>query len=178
MKLTPPESIVRLKRAGVTAFATYPLLPFVGSFMFSLFLMGFKVALLVMSAWQHYGIDIIVSIALALNVSTAVWQTVDAIYFDFKVWFVTALVWVSQLFAITLSASLVPLSITVADDDARAERLALALTLTASECLYTASQFSVTLEYLHRAALQRQAESAPPPRPAPRVPLRVARQAV
>ena len=144
------KSVERLKNAHVTGFQKIGVLPFLGSFAWACFLVGIKLFILFSDMWDSYGINTIIYVALGLNLSTFIWQSIDALLTDFKLWFVTSLNWMSQLASISIVGSLVPLSILISENN-RDMRLMISIALTIAECLYTSSQFSVTLEYIHRS---------------------------
>lgn len=144
------KSVERLRKANVTGFQKIGILPFIGSFLWACLLVGIKIFILFSDMWNFQGIDYIIYVALGLNISTFIWQSIDALYTDFKLWFVTALNWMSQLSSIAISGSLIPLSLSVSENN-KDTRLFISILLLIGECLYTASQFSVTLEYIHRS---------------------------
>lgn len=63
--------------------------------------MGIKLFILFSDMWDSYGINTIIYVTLGLNLSTFIWQSIDALLTDFKLWFVTSLNWMSQLASIS-----------------------------------------------------------------------------
>lgn len=146
------KSIDRMKKLEITGYKlANPSLIYFGSFLWMSVLIGLKCIILFSDIWDDVNnISPIVWTALALNIWTFFWQTIDVVYFDFSNWAIISLHWVSQLSNIALSATILSLSAAVSDKNNT--RLLLALVLVVGESLFTASQFSVTLEYLHKAS--------------------------
>ena len=77
---------------------------------------------------------------LALNGVALLFQTLDVLLTRFRWWPLTSILWTAQLGALGVASSLVQTD----------EWMPLLRLL--GQCLFTASQFAVTLELLHRGA--------------------------
>lgn len=146
------DAISRLQTANVTGFNVIsPVLIYIASLVWLGALAGVKGAMMVMNEWKMIAhLEPLLWTLIGLNAWTAIFQFIDVRMFDFKNWFIISMHWVSQLASISLTAGLVPLSISVGGDH-NLMRLYIALPLVVAEAMYTASQFSVTLEYIHRS---------------------------
>lgn len=131
-----------LKDAAVVGFSSLAsaLVIYTGSFLWMLLLLG-------ADAWSlstgDFGHRTILSVLLGLNAFAFVLQTWDVLFLHFHLWMVTALNWMAQLSAIGLASSLL----------GRAEgnmEVSYGVLRVVAQCLFTGSQFGVTLEYLWR----------------------------
>lgn len=136
-----------LTEAGVRGFAspTTAIVLYLGSFLWFLVMTGVDVGLYL--TWD--AARVLAVTMLILNSITFMAQTLDVLYLHFRVWPLTSIHWTTQLAAIALTASLVPLA------DGAAIRTGMAIARTIAQSLFTASQFSVTLEYLWRQSARR-----------------------
>jgi hypothetical protein len=107
-------------------------------------------------------VNVAITASIVLNGVTLVAQTVDYVYFHFLFWPMTAVNWCAQLASIGTASSVLAFALVQTDDDARRW---MAVVHLVAQALFTASQFSVTLEYFERRHNQ------PPPLP-PKVTMR------
>lgn len=148
-----------LRDAKVSGFATTTSsgLVYFGSFAWFLVLIGSD--LLGLVSWDpsfpHNTVVPTVWTVISLNTVMFGLQAINLIYVQFKWWPLVALFWTCQLVAIGIASSWVArLMILPEYDPSNAgdveTNLALGLFRLFGQCLFTASQFSVTLEHLHR----------------------------
>jgi len=142
------DAIARMKNSKITGYEHInPSVIYFGSFLWICVLIGFKVTILMDTTWSNaHGTQSIASFAIGLNAWTFFWQTIDVVYFDFSNWIIIALHWVSQLSSIAFASVLLSSAGLVGNE----KRLAVGILLVLGEALFLASQFSVTLEYLHK----------------------------
>ena len=135
-----------LTDAGVRGFSSplAAILIYLGSFLWFLALVAADVGLYL--TWE--GSRALTTTTHALNGVTFLAQTADVLYLHFRAWPLTAIHWTTQLAAIALTAALLPMA--TGDD-----RVAMALARTLAQSLFTASQFTVTLEYLWRQSVRK-----------------------
>ena len=144
------SAVDRLQNMKITGYALLPPnIIYFGSFLWMMILIGLKLTLLNLDSSKSIAnITPILWTCIGLNIWTFVWQTIDVLYFDFSNWIIIAMHWVSQLSTISIAGTILSLCAAVSDS----LLLVLGLLLVVSEALFTASQFSVTLEYLHKAS--------------------------
>lgn len=138
-----------LKDAKVTGFSTpgMSLLVYAGSFSWFLVLVGFDAFLFAVGSEDVLRVAIVTS--MTLNGLMFVVQTVNVLYYNFKLWLLTSLYWTCQLTCIGICGAGVGYTLVPADDGLA--RLPILLARLLAQCLFTSSQFAVMLEYLHRA---------------------------
>ena len=151
-------SLGRLVDSHVTGFraASHAYAIYVGSFLWAAALVAVDVALLASRDWPR--LDSLLGTLIGVNVLGFVLQTIDVLGLHMRFWPLLALYWTCQLSAIALSTAALGYALAMdVPEDQIAPRHALIFTRVVAQCLWTASQFSVTLEYLHRAV------ATPPP---------------
>jgi hypothetical protein len=89
---------------------------------------------------------------IVINVSMFVLQTVNILCYVFKFWPVTSLYWTCQLTAIGLLSGSVGYAFSSDENEDRITVLSVTLARLFAQCLFTSSQFAVTLEYLYRSS--------------------------
>ena len=151
------KSLSNGKRVGVTMYnsAGSAALTYCGSACW-LFLLLVLDSLMIGSSvgmWSDNGYDATVpffSIALASNVIAFTLQTTDAVFFDHTMWPLQAAKWSLELFNIAILSAITGYAFTIHDEH-RNGRISANATLLYFQILFTASSFSLTLEYLYRA---------------------------
>ena len=151
-------------RVGMIGFTsiTQAVLVYAGSFLWYLVLVGSQgVALatdnLPYDEWLY-------GTLIASNTLTFVLQTVDALTARQTMWPLIALIWTTQFGSIGLASAAVGRALTA---DA-ASRVVVCILMLYAQCLFTASQMSVTVAYLMRRAVGDDASHPPvssPPQP-------------
>jgi hypothetical protein len=130
------------------------------SVMWILFLIGIESVALASERWDK-GHENLVS-SLVANIGVIVFQTVDWEFFHFTNWFINSLNWVCQLSAIGFAAALLSVAVLETGGN-RDNMISVAIVHLIFQCLLTASQLGVTLEYMERSFLSLQAATAPLP---------------
>ena len=176
-----PAALDPIVASSVTFFRTRSraYLAYFGSTLWMLCLLAYNVVLANLAEFSPYAV--LLNVLVGANVLTYTSQTVDVLFFHMRFWPVVALYWAAQLTSIALSGALVgavfsdhrggtpPGSTSVSE----ASMQLMAILLLIGEGLFTSSQFSVTLEYLHRTH-----KPTPPARPpiAPALPRTITRR--
>lgn len=161
-----------LRDSQTTGFSTpsNALLIYAGSFLWFSILVAADAFALV--AWNVQGGVLVPTIAtsLLLNVFMFILQTVNTIMYQFKLWAIVSLYWTCQLTSIGIASAWVGYALLYPElhdmgrqeaDDNRVARIWLLLARLFAQCLFTASQLSVMLEYLHRAVERRAEDDLP-----------------
>ena len=143
MNLAP--SYKHLQESGVFGFSRshYAYLIYFGSFTWFAILVASDVIALNTDIWDINNVSLIFYSLIILNSINFILQTVNVIAFQFKFWPLTSLEWTCQLALVGIASSLINISYSP-------ETVWYALIRTLAQSLFTASQFAVTLEYLHR----------------------------
>jgi hypothetical protein len=147
-----PYALARLQEARVTFFESTPMayLVYAGSCTWVAVLVAFDATLLVSGDWPR--LDSLLPTLIGVNALALGVQTIDVLFFHMQLWPLVALLWTCQLYALLLAAS--ALGYALARDTPSDEvptRHAILFLRGAAQCVFTASQFAVTLEYLHRS---------------------------
>ncbi len=145
------------KRAGVTAYNTFSsaALTYCGSTCWMLLLVVLD-GLMIGSAaemWSGNGYDATIplfSVVLVGNLGAFTLQTVDAVFFDHTLWPLQAVKWSLELFNVAALAAVLGYAFSI-DDVHRNSRILANAVLLYFQTLFTASSFSVSLEYLYRS---------------------------
>lgn len=138
-----------LRETKVTGFSTVSMsaLIYLGSFLWFAAMTGVDAVVLAMVK------DAIIMSGLAtliiLNVSMFTLQTINVLCCIFEFWPLTSLYWTCQLTAIGLISGSVGYAFSNEDDKYRIMLLSTARLF--AQCLFTSSQFAVTLEYIYRS---------------------------
>ena len=111
-------------------------------------LLFFESVALASRMWND-AVDVAVGASIVLNGVTLVAQTVDYVYFHFLFWPITAVNWCAQLASMGTVSNVFAFALVQTDNDTSARRWMAVVHLVA-QALFTASQFSVTLEYIVR----------------------------
>ena len=152
------RTVKPLQRVHVVGFSTVPraIAVYTGSCAWFLLLIVSQVVALATDNLAH---DEIAYGALIGSTTLAfVLQTADVLSFHQRFWPLAALNWAAQLGGIGLAAALVGRALT----EQEAPRVLACIGMLYAQCLFTASQFAVTLAYLHRASDQASALPAVP----------------
>ena len=151
------KSATALQNAHVTGFSSSYTTSIIygGSLSWLLFLLACELFALLGDVWNN-NTDILFISSIAFNITTFVVQTVDFVFLHFSFWPVTAVNWCSHLAAIGTATALVSSSLDVlvigpSEFDLKRNMSVVHLV---SQCLFTASQFAVTLEYFERRLRQ------------------------
>lgn len=142
-----------LRESKVTGFSTTGMsaLIYLGSFLWFAGMMGVDAVSLVI---QEDDIVIAgITAVMILNVLMFALQTVNILYYVFKFWPITSLYWTCQLTAIGILSGSVGYTLSKEDGD-RVMLFSTTLGRLFAQCLFTSSQFAVTLEYLYRSSAQ------------------------
>lgn len=132
----------------VPGFATLmqAILIYIGSFTWFAVLVTSNALMLARDGDLQHG-RLLYGFLLGSNVLTFTVQTVDVLTYNQTLWHLVALNWTSQLGGIGLAAAALGRALTTPDT----ERVLLCVGLLYAQCLFTASQFAVTLSTLWRA---------------------------
>ena len=163
-----PAAYETIKGKGVTGFMGFwsSMLAFLGSILFSFGMIAIDGILLstvsnsassIATDEAHAGdktrLNNTLYALLAFDVVVLITQAIDLYFFHFKVWALTAVTWAGQLFALALTGALTGATMlssqSLGDDTSLLYDLSIGSAF--MHALFTASQFSVTLEYLMRA---------------------------
>lgn len=142
-------SYKHLQESGVFGFSRrqYAYLIYLGSFTWFAILVASDVIALNTDFWivQSYidNVSMVFYSLIVLNSINFILQTTNVVAFQFKFWPLTSLEWTCQLALVGIASSLINIS-------SSPETMWYALIRTLAQSLFTASQFAVTLEYLHR----------------------------
>lgn len=141
-----------LVEAQVTGFTspTASAVIYLGSFLWFSLLVTADIIYITGEQWNDT-VKIVYSTTLGLNVFMFLLQTWNVVWLHFRFWPVVALYYTCQLGVLGLSSSVVGYSLSFASNSSKVWMSMLRLL---AQCLFTASQLSVTLETLHRAAYQ------------------------
>jgi hypothetical protein len=91
-------------------------------------------------------------VLLAFDIVVLVTQAIDLFFFHFRLWVLTAITWTGQFFGVALSAAMISATM-LASEALEADTgvlFNLSIASAFMHALFTASQFSVTIEYLMR----------------------------
>lgn len=149
MRSMVQDIITPLANAGVVGFETpcRALVVYFGSFLWYAAIVGANVVAIATDDVRHT--NLVHGSLIVLNTSVFVLQTTDVLTSNHTFWPLLSLNWCLQLTNVGLAAAVVGRSLTL-DSTTRV----VALTgLLLAQCLFTASQFSVTLSYLWRRSL-------------------------
>lgn len=143
MNLT--SSYKHLQDSGVFGFSRkqYAYMIYFGSFTWFAILVAADVIALNTDIWDMNNVSLIFYSLIILNSINFILQTVNVIAFQFKFWPLTSLEWTCQLTLVGIASSLIHPS-------SSPEVVWYGMIRTLAQSLFTASQFAVTLEYLHR----------------------------
>lgn len=157
------DALVSTKVTGFTSPMAAKVI-YLGSFLWFLLMVAVDTTLLASRDWPR--LDSLLGTLIGVNTLGYVLQSVDAVYFHMRAWPIVAGVWVCQLYSIVMVAAALgyALSMDVPHDELVMRHVVIFLRA-AAQCVYTASQFSVTLEYLHRAVTVRTEKFAVKVRP-------------
>lgn len=144
------SSSLALHNAHVTGFTSESaaLMIYGGSVTWLLLLVAAEAMAITLDEYDRVP-DTLLITSLALNGVIFVAQSIDYVFFHFLFWPITAINWCAQLAALGIASALVAIAIPIGDDDSAFRRAATIGHLVA-QALFTASQFSVTLEYIER----------------------------
>lgn len=144
-------SSAALQKAKVTGFISdwYTLGIYSGSLAWLSLLLLAEAVALQSNMWKN-GITFTIASSIAFNSIIFVSQTIDYLYFHFLYWPLTAINWCCQLAGIGTASAILSFAILYTSDTDTDTRRWMALTHLVGQALFTASQFSVTLEYFER----------------------------
>lgn len=153
------QSSVALQNAKVTGFKSnlHTSMIYGGSVLWIVFLLSVESVFLVSTMWSEH-LDTILIASIVLNSIVLLAQTVDYMYYHFLYWPVTAVNWAAQLAALGTASAFLSVSAIILDGDTDLRRI-IGVSHLVAQALFTASQFSVTLEYFER----RLGQLTPPP---------------
>ena len=150
-KTEKKSSVQRLVDAHVTGFTNKvaSFVIYMGSTLWIVLLILLEaLALGNSSMWQP--VEAVLIASIVYNAATWVSQTIDFAFFHFHLWALTSILWTTQLGAIANAAVFLSYAVGTSDSD-RDGRIQMASVHLAAQVLFTASQFSVTLEYFERS---------------------------
>ena len=163
-----------LRDAGVTGFSTSGMsaLIYFGSFLWFSVLIAADVYAL--TVWDVMGdvLEPTIVATISLNGIMFLLQTLNLVYYQFKLWAIVSLYWTCQLTVIGITSAWVGYALVYPEvhflsegdeDSVRQSRVAVLVLRLFAQCLFTSSQFSVTLEYLHRAVVREPPRVIAPP---------------
>ena len=146
--MTIDDAYRDLRRVGVFGFGSRPaaLLTYAGSTAWFLVLVGAQGVALATDNLAHD--EVLYGATIASTTLSFVLQTVDVLTYRQAFWPLTSMNWCTQLGGIGLAAAGVGRAL----EHPEQGRVVVCVLLLYAQCLFTASQFAVTLDYLHRAA--------------------------
>lgn len=145
------KSSLALQKAKVSGFVSnfHSLAIYGGSVSWLILLILIESTALASSMWSDH-IDSAIIASIVLNSITLVAQTIDYVYYHFLFWPITAINWCAQLAAIATASTILSFAVVYTVDADTNMRRWMAVMHLVAQALFTASQFSVTLEYFER----------------------------
>jgi hypothetical protein len=156
-----------IKDANVTGFSTSLMagLAFLGSVLFSVAMIAVDGAMIAIVSGSNSTLAThedhkmnksrfftTIYVLLAFDIVVLVTQAIDLFFFHFRLWVLTAITWTGQFFGVALSAAMISATM-LASEALEADTgvlFNLSIASAFMHALFTASQFSVTIEYLMR----------------------------